>query len=109
MALGILKKGDTKLYRENVKQLLYRCIKRYPTYLPSYHSLAAIQLYQENSIKDALDTIERGLKLFPKDKELHQMKLDAMALQANLGHMVHAGACASKYLGLAGWRTTGIR
>ena len=34
---------------------------------------------------DALETIERGLKLIPKDKELHQMKLDAMALQANLG------------------------
>ena len=75
-------------------------------YLSSYHLLAVMQLYQEESIKEALERIERGLKHFLKKKELHQLKLDAMAIQTNLGYMIHAGVCASKYLGVEGLQST---
>jgi uncharacterized membrane-anchored protein len=91
--------------RSNARKLLLRSIKLYPNYLPSYLALAAMQLYQEESIEEGVATIEAALKIFPDDKELLQMKMDAKAMEANLGHMILCGASASRYLGDAGWRT----
>jgi hypothetical protein len=91
--------------RSNAKKLLLRSIKHYPNYLPSHLSLAAMQLYQEESIEDGVATVDAALKIFPEDKELLQMRMDAKAMEANLGHMILCGASASRFLGDAGWRT----
>ena len=104
-ALNLLQKRSDTATRQHVKKLLNRSIKQYPKYLPSYLALIAMLLYQEGSLTDGLETIERALEIFPKDHDLLQMKMDAKALQANLGQMVNGGVVASRYLGVAGWRT----
>jgi tetratricopeptide (TPR) repeat protein len=101
LALKVLREENDTVQAE---KLLRRSIKQDPMYLPSYLSLAAMQLYIEESAEDGLETIEKALNLFPNDKELLKMKMDAKAIQANLGNMVQAGAFASEYLGDAGWR-----
>ena len=69
-----------------------------PNYLPSHLSLAAMEIYVEQDSVSALDTLERAQKIFPNDKELKQLHLDAEAMSSNLGHMVTAGAFANKHL-----------
>lgn len=68
-------------------------------YLPSILTLAAIQIYQEENATEGQQTVEKGLRLFPGNKDLLQLQLDCKAVAQNLGHMINAGFSASKYLG----------
>lgn len=106
-ALGCLKKGENKPTVHRAKELLKRSIKKDPHYLPPRLSLAALQLYQEQNHEDASITIKEAQALFPDNKELDNMELDARAMKANLGHMVLAGSAATKYLGDYSYRYTG--
>lgn len=98
-ALGWLKKGENRHNVNQAKQLLKRSIKKDPNYLPPRMSLAALQLYQEQNHQDAIVTIKETQALFPGNKELENMELDAKAMKANLGHMVLAGSATTNYLG----------
>lgn len=98
-ALGCLKKGENKPTVNRAKQLLERSIKKDPHYLPPRLSLAALQLYQEQNHEEATVTIKQAQALFPNNKELDNMELDAKAMKANLGHMVLVGSAATTYLG----------
>lgn len=102
--MGILKKGDgSKKSRKVAKDKLKKSIAKDPKYGPSHLSLAAIQLYQEEVPKASLKTIEEALDVIPfsqikERKALKDLKLDAEAMDDNLGHMVQAGTFASPYL-----------
>ena len=98
-ALGCLKKGENRRTVNQAKQLLIKSIKKDPKYLPPRLSLAALQLYQEQNHEDATVTIKETQALFPSNKELENMELDARAMKANLGHMVLAGSAATAYVG----------
>jgi hypothetical protein len=102
--LGHLKKGHGKDARSAAKKLLQKSIRRYPSYLESYLALIVLQLYEEDSPDDALKTIDSGLSMFPKNQELRQMRLDAMAMKENLGHMVKVGGFGLEHIGEEGWR-----
>lgn len=98
-ALGVLKKGDDDATIRQAERLLKRSIKRQTSYLPSHLSLASLQLYQQDSPEKCLETIDVALTIFPNDKELLQLQLDAKAVQQNMGHMATAGAVTVPYLG----------
>jgi len=102
-ALGCLKKGDGAQTWSQAKTLLQKSIKRDPTYLPSYLSLVALQLYQEEDHEGALETIREAKAKNPaackNNKDMRNLELDAVAMSSNLGHMVLAGSFASPHLG----------
>ena len=98
-ALACLKKGDDAPTRKQAKKLLQKAITNDPRFLPARLTLAAIQLYQEQKYQDATITIQEAQAIFPGNKELKNMELDAMAMKSNLAHMVLAGSFASTYLG----------
>jgi hypothetical protein len=102
--LGQLKKGHGKDARSAAKTLLQKSIRRDPSYLESYLALAVLQLYEEDSPDEALLTIDSGLSKYPKNEELAQMRLDAMAMKENLGHMVKVGGFGLEHIGEEGWR-----
>lgn len=98
-ALGVLKKGDDDRTIRQAERLLKKSIKRQPTYVQSHLSLASLQLYQKDSPEESLETIDAALEIFPNNKELLQLQLDAQAVQQNMGHMTTAGAVTVPYLG----------
>ena len=98
-ALACLKKGDDAPSRRQAKKLLRRAITKDPKFLPARLTLIAIQLYQEQNHQDASTTIQEAKAIFPGNKELKNMELDAMAMKSNLAHMVLAGSFATTYLG----------
>jgi tetratricopeptide (TPR) repeat protein len=98
-ALACLKKGDDAPTRKQGKKLLRRAITKDPKFLPARLTLIAIQLYQEQNYQDASTTIQEAQAIFPGNKELKNMELDAMAMKSNLAHMVLAGSFATMYLG----------
>mmetsp|Transcript_1687 Transcript_1687/g.2702 ORF Transcript_1687/g.2702 Transcript_1687/m.2702 type:complete len:189 (+) Transcript_1687:253-819(+) len=104
-ALGILKKTERAIIRtkdqehyEEAKKLLQTSIKKDRLYLPSYLTLASIQLYLEKDAKESMVTIENALDIFPKDKDLISLQLDAKAMNDNMGHMVLAGPVSCRHL-----------
>lgn len=105
-ALGVLKKSDDDYTIRQAERLLKRSIKREPTFLPSHLSLASLQLYQQDSPDKCLKTIDVALTIFPKNKELLQLQLDAQAVQQNMGHMATAGAVNVPHLGDIPFRNT---
>mmetsp|Transcript_26226 Transcript_26226/g.36754 ORF Transcript_26226/g.36754 Transcript_26226/m.36754 type:complete len:189 (+) Transcript_26226:230-796(+) len=104
-ALGILKKAELAKKRtkdqdhyEEAKKLLQTSIKKDRLYLPSYLTLASVQLYLEKDAKESMVTIENALDIFPKDKDLTSLQLDAKAMNENMGHMVLAGPLSCRHL-----------
>jgi len=102
-ALGCLKDGEDKEERDKAIELLEMSLRLDPLYLPSYLTLTAVYIYQDEDATSALKTLDKGLQRFPKNKDLLQLQLDAKAVQQNLQHMVRAGFFSSKYLGEAGY------
>ena len=98
-ALGVLKKGDDARTIQKAERLLKKSINRQPTFLPSHLSLASLQLYQKDSPEECLKTITVALEIFPENKELLQLQLDAKAVEQNMGHMATAGVVTVPYLG----------
>ena len=104
-ALGALKKGHDEAHRQEAKRLLQKAIQKDPNLIASYLTLAALQLYQEESADESLQTIDSALVKFPKNRELEQMRMDALAIKQNLGHMVKVGAFGMQHLvDNEGWR-----
>ena len=51
------------------ESVLRKLINEYPRYLPAYNSLAELQMRQHR-VKEAIETISRGLQINPKDPVL---------------------------------------
>jgi cellobiose-specific phosphotransferase system component IIA len=97
-ALAYLKKGNDNESRRKAKRRLMSSIQKDSSYLPSRLSLAALLLYKEENIKEAERVIQDAQKLFPENKDLVNMMLDADAMKRNLKHMVLAGRFPDSYL-----------